>query len=303
MPLPALPRELTRPRAHTSQLAFFGAGHTWPGRRGRLCKVSKLLTLDMSILLTQSALQAQSYSCDPETPVIYIPPTIWETEATVNCGEEGGEGMGDPRRPSQPDTQKSPCPGYRPGVTDSKEMGRSCLPGRAGEGSSVWAVQPSCASLTGHLVGLSCPSLISPSPNILQLLGHTRIPPGALIFGASIPHLQPLHPSVPTVPNTRRTIPLPASPLPSPQRGCAGGSKALKQINTETCSPRAPRGQRVSPLGPWYIQLICAVNLQSPWGSSHLPRSTPYVSWGVASENTTSHQKGALSLSEVGEEK
>lgn len=186
-------------------------------------------------------------------------------------------------------------------MTDSKEKGQSCLPGRAGEGSSVWAVQPSCASLTGHLAGLSCPSLISPSPNILQLLGHAWIPPGALIFVASIPRLQPLHPSVPTVPNRRRAIPLAPSPLPSPQRGCAGGSKALKQINTETCSPRAPRGQRASPLGPWYIQLICAV--KSPWGPSRLPRSTPYVSWGVARENTTSQQKGALSLSELGEEK
>lgn len=77
MPLHAWLKELTLPRADTSQLLLLGSRDTWPDRRDRLCKVNKLLILDLSILLTYTALQAQSYICDSIPSVIYIPPTTW----------------------------------------------------------------------------------------------------------------------------------------------------------------------------------------------------------------------------------
>ena len=208
--------------------------------------------------------------------------------------EGGGEGIGDPEGPPSLICRNLHALDIGAGETDSKEVGQSYPPGRGWAGRRQCRPQPSCSSLTGHQVGLFWPrfDLFLFHTYNFQLWGHTRILPGALIFVASIPRLQLLYPTFPTVPNTYRAIPQsPSSPhLPFP-------SEAV--LEATTCSDRWTESPAA--LGPVHsAHDASSASVLSTFRALGDPpirhRALYLLSRDVASKNATRRQKGALSL-------
>ena len=106
--------------------------------------------------MTPSALHAQSYTRDTETPVIYIPPIIGETDATVTWWGRSGE----EKERVTPKALSLICKSLHAldigaGRLIAKKWDRAAHQ-EGGEGGGIWPTA-FLYSLRGHQVGLFCP--------------------------------------------------------------------------------------------------------------------------------------------------